>query len=71
MTEFMANLQLNEYYMCNVDNLREEFKALVESSEPSSENVDISQLQLIHSSFRGRMNATVDLELALKIFNVR
>ncbi|KAL0277777.1 UNVERIFIED_CONTAM: hypothetical protein PYX00_004943 [Menopon gallinae] len=70
-TELIANLQLSEYYMCNVEKLRDEFKALVECTEPSSENIDISRMQLIHDSFHGRMSATVDLEIALRIFNKR
>lgn len=69
----LPRIRIPELYLINIENVVAEFQQLARQRVPSLTSVgqpDSSQLKLKHDPQFRRLHATVDMELALKIFNV-
>lgn len=70
-TKVLPQINIPEMYICNVNKLTSEFLERARKMPPNSENNDITQnLKLIQDPFYKRLASTVNMELALKLYNV-
>lgn len=65
----IPQLRLHEFYTADVTKLSDEFLEKARAQIPTLETCSRTELKLINN-FNGRNKATVNLDLALKIFNI-
>ena len=68
--EVIPNLRIHEFYQCNVNKLVEEFSKLANTSiaNRSQEN---AKLEICQSADFGRLNCTVDMNLARELYRYK
>lgn len=69
-TELIPQILLHEFYFANVEKLTEEFIQKARVTIPTTEGFQRTKLTLLCGSSCGRNQAKVDLDLAVKIFNI-
>ncbi|XP_057653349.1 glycogen debranching enzyme isoform X2 [Diorhabda carinulata] len=70
-TSILDILKLNELFICDTNKLVDEFLILARSNQPNSLKCDsnCNNLKLIQDPEYRRLSSTVDMELALKLYN--
>ena len=73
LNEEIAQYRLNEYYICNTDEIIEQFRQRLSLKEecPSSPSISNDyQIEIQHGKYQ-RMKSTIDLDLAEKVYYYR
>ena len=69
--EFMKKPKLHEFFMVNIEKTVKEFQDKIKSHIPTkSSSIDHRELFVIYDPQYRRNSATVDMNLALKLYNI-
>lgn len=71
-THFLPQAKIHEFYVTDIDKMVEEFRRKISSIVPTTKSTPVSknQLVIIQDPQYGRKTCTVDLDIAVRLYNL-